>query len=92
MFLEVRRQLSDININNNTGEEEGGAATGEDGGPAPKRASSDFEDWANLPVDNTVDEVDLYSTRNHEMKDEKDVLGWWREHHGSYKKQQRTRL
>ena len=91
LFFEVRKQLSDINNNDTDAEvgpeEDGDAATG-DGPPAPKRAQVDvdFEDWDNVPVDNVIDEVELYSTRNHKMKDEKDVLGWWQENHHSYPK------
>ena len=62
---------------------------GDGGGPpAPKRAQMDaeFDDWDNVPEDNVIDEVELYSTRNHQMKDVDDVLGWWKDNHHTYPK------
>ncbi|XP_035860063.1 carbamoyl-phosphate synthase [ammonia], mitochondrial-like [Sander lucioperca] len=57
-------------------------------GPAPKKAAVDFEEWENVPVADAAaaDEVEKYSTRNHAMQDDRDVLGWWRDQHLNYPK------
>ncbi|CAM4554540.1 unnamed protein product [Leuciscus chuanchicus] len=76
LHLEVRRQLSDLRTEEATTE-----------GPAPKKAAVDFEEWENVPVAaDATDEVEKYSTQNHAMQDDRDVLGWWRDQQLNYPK------
>ena len=77
LHQEVCRQLSDLRT------EETSTGTGE--GPAPKKAAVHIKEWENLPLANAGDEVEVY-TQNHTMWDDRDVLGWWREHHLTYPK------
>ncbi|KAL1279419.1 hypothetical protein QQF64_026092 [Cirrhinus molitorella] len=37
-----------------------------------------FEEWVNVPLHETVDEVQQYISRNHDMEEERDLLGWWK--------------
>ncbi|XP_034723265.1 zinc finger BED domain-containing protein RICESLEEPER 1-like [Etheostoma cragini] len=75
LHLEVRRQLSDLHTEEATTE-----------GPAPKKAAVDFEEWENVPVADATDKVKMYSTHNHAMQDDRDVLGWWRDQQLNYPK------
>ena len=76
LHQEVCRQLSDFHT------EEASTDTGE--GPMPKKAAVHFDKWENLPLVNARDEVEVYSTQNHVMRDDRDVR--WREHHLTYPK------
>ncbi|KAL0174601.1 hypothetical protein M9458_030569 [Cirrhinus mrigala] len=75
LHLEVRRQLKDLHNIEEAAE-----------GPAPKKAAVDFEEWENVPVADATDEVERYSTHNHAMQDDRDVLGWWRDQQLNYPK------
>lgn len=78
--LEVRRQLAELHA-----EEEAASSSSE--GPAPKKAAAgDFDDWENVPVPVGTDEVGMYSSENHVMQDERDLLGWWRVQQHKYPK------
>jgi len=78
LLQEVRRQLSDIPFHTQETATEG---------PAPKKAAVDFDDeWENVPVADATDEVEMYSTQNHTMQDDRDVLGWWSDHQLNYPK------
>lgn len=74
LHLEVRRQLSDLRTE----------AAPE--GPAPKKAEVDFDEWENVSVADSTDEVGRYLTHNHAIQDKKDVLGWWRDQQLNYLK------
>ncbi|KAK7130430.1 hypothetical protein R3I93_019921 [Phoxinus phoxinus] len=77
LHQEIQRQLSDLRVRTEETATEG---------PAPKKAAVDFEEWENVPVADVTDEVEMYSTQNHTMQDDRDVLGWWSDHQLNYPK------
>ncbi|KAJ8001037.1 hypothetical protein DPEC_G00187010 [Dallia pectoralis] len=48
--------------------------------PATKKSETvaEFEEWVNVPLGETADEVTQYSSRNYDMEEERDLLGWWK--------------
>ncbi len=55
--------------------------------PASKRSKTvvaEFEEWVNVPLNETVDEVHQYISRNHDMEEERDLLGWWKNNSGVF--------
>ncbi|KAG1957223.1 zinc finger BED domain-containing protein RICESLEEPER 2-like [Pimephales promelas] len=54
--------------------------------PVTKRSKivAEFEEWVNVPLGETADEVTQYSSRNHDMEEERDLLGWWKNNCGVF--------
>ncbi len=39
---------------------------------------AEFEEWVNVPLNETVDEVHQYISHNYDTEEERDLLGWWK--------------
>ncbi len=62
----------------------GGEPAGEPASKRSKTVVAEFEEWVNVPLNETVDEVHQYISRNHDMEEERDLLGWWKNNSGVF--------
>ncbi len=46
---------------------------------------AEFEEWVNVPLNETVDEGLQNISHNHDMEKVRDLLGWWKNNSGIFK-------